>query len=528
MVIHRRDFLSMFAAGYVGALAALEPANAFGAMLPPPSRELLTSLTLSEASAQIASGTVSSVELTTACLDRIRIYNPKLETFITVLSEQAMAQAKLLDQERRSGKLRSPLHGIPIAIKDNMDLGGARTTGGSAVLDDHVPTQSAEVVRRLVNAGAVLIGKTNMSEFAFGVSYFGSVRNPWALDRDTGGSSSGSAAAVAAELCYGALGTDTGCSVRMPAAWCGVLGFKATYGLVPLRGILPDVPTYAHCGPLARTSEDIALLLTQIAGYDRLDTTSVDHAREDYVAAMKQPVNGLHIGIARAPFFDHLDPCIAEATDEAIRVIAALVASTKEVILPSIKDRNLDTNAEMYVYHQELFRHYSDQYMLATREGVEAIRTGLNAPSGACSDEMVDYIRARDNLDLLRRTIDDTFSDIDLVVLPTMRHIPRTLDESNRLAESLAPHNPEGDMLRDCTENNVAFNAYGIPAITIPCGFTKEGLPIGLMIAGPNFSEARILALAHAYEKNTSWHKRKPPLSPDMPVPKVAVEQDPR
>jgi aspartyl-tRNA(Asn)/glutamyl-tRNA(Gln) amidotransferase subunit A len=166
--------------------------------------------------------------------------------------------------------------------------------------------------------------------------------------------------------------------------------------------------------------------------------------------------------------------------------------------------------------------------MLATREGIEAIRTQLNSPPNSCGTEITDYIRARANLNYLRRIIDDAFSDVDLVVLPTMRHIPRTLDESNKLAESLQPHNPEGDMLRDCTENNVAFDAYGIPAITVPCGFTKQGLPIGLMIAGPNFSEAKILALSHAYEQATSWHKQKPPLRPDMPVPRVAVEQDPR
>jgi aspartyl-tRNA(Asn)/glutamyl-tRNA(Gln) amidotransferase subunit A len=476
----------------------------------------------------IAAGKVTPTQLTTACLERIRIYNPKLDAFITVLADQALAQAKILDQEQKAGKLRSPLHGIPIGVKDNMETAGTRTTAGSAVLDDHVPTQNAEVVRRLIAAGAVVIGKTNMSEFAGGVSYYGSVRNPWALDRDTGGSSSGSAAAVASDLCYGALGTDTACSVRMPAAWCGVLGFKPTYGLVPLQGILPDVPSYAHCGPLARTSEDIALLLNQLAGYDRLDITSVNHPREDYFAGMRQPVSGLRLGIARAPFFDHLDSEIAEAMEVAIGVLAKLTRSTQDVVLPSIKEHNLATFAEMYVYHQELIKHYSSEYMLGTRQGVEGLRAALNAPVDSCGTEMTDYITARANLDYLRRTIDDAFSDIDLVVLPTMRHIPRMLDESNKLAEHREPHNPEGDIDRDCSENNVAFNAYGIPAISIPCGFTKQGLPIGLMIAGPNFSEARVLALSHAYEQATSWHNRKPPLSPNMPVPPIAIEQDPR
>jgi aspartyl-tRNA(Asn)/glutamyl-tRNA(Gln) amidotransferase subunit A len=525
MSVTRRSFLrSSTAAAAAAAPLWCLPRFGWGSL----PDDGLANLSLSEASARIAARTVTSAQLTAACLDRIRIYNPKLEAFITVLAEQSMSQAHALDAELMAGKIRSPLHGIPIAIKDNMDTAGIRTTGGSAVLDDRVPRQNATVVERLLNAGAVVLGKTNMSEFAFGVSYFGSVRNPWALDRDTGGSSSGSAVAVASSLCYGALGTDTGCSVRMPAAWCGVLGFKPTYGLVPLRGILPDVPSYAHCGPLARTTTDIALLLNQLAGYDRLDVTSANRPPEDYLAGMQQPVSGLRVGVARAPYFDHLDVEMETVIEDAINVIAKLVHSIQDVILPSTKDVNLDTNAELYVYHQELFKHYSDQYMLSTREGVAAIRDSLNAPAGSCASEVTDYIQARANLDLLRRTIDDAFHDIDLVVLPTMRHIPRTIDESNKLAESLTPHNPEGDLLRDCTENNLAFDAYGIPALSIPCGFTRQGLPVGLMIAGPNFSESRILALSRAYEHATSWVARRPPLQPDMPVPPVAIERDPR
>jgi aspartyl-tRNA(Asn)/glutamyl-tRNA(Gln) amidotransferase subunit A len=522
MVTTRRNFCALFAAASTAAICR----NSYG--VPPSAQDDLTALTLKDASGMIAAGKVTPTQLTMACLERIRIYNPKLDTFITVLREQALAQAKVLDEEQKAGKLRSPLHGIPIGVKDNMETAGTRTTSGSAVLDDHVPTQNAEVVRRLIAAGAVLIGKTNMSEFAGGVSYYGSVRNPWALDRDTGGSSSGSAAAVASNLCYGALGTDTACSVRMPAAWCGVLGFKPTYGLVPLLGILPDAPSYAHCGPLARSSEDVALLLNQIAGYAKLDITSVNHPREDYFAGMQQPVSGFRIGIARAPFFDHLDPEIADAVEVAIDVIAKMTRSTREVVLPSIKEHNVSIFAESFVYHQDLIKHYAGEYMLGTREGMLGLRSALNSPPDSCGTEMVDYISARANLDLLRRTIDDAFSDIDLVVLPTMRHIPRTLDASNKLAEHRESHNPEGDIDRDCSENNVAFNAYGIPAISIPCGFTKQGLPIGLMIAGPNFSESRVLALTHAYEQVTSWHNRRPPLSPDTPVPPIAIEQDPR
>src|ERR1700676_4582100 len=257
-------------------------------------RENLSVLSLAEVSARIRSRTGTPTDLVQACLTRIETYNPKLNAFITVTREQALAQARELDAEQRSGKFRSPLHGIPIAIKDNIDTAGIRTTAASAVFDDRIPDQDAEVTRRLKAAGAVIVGKTNLHEFAMGgtsaTSYYGPVRNPWALDRNPGGSSGGSAAAVAAGLCFGALGTDTGGSIRIPAAYCGVTGLKATYGLVSIRGIIPLTFSLDHCGPITRTVEDAALMLNALAGYDKLDIASVEHPREDYAAAMKQPV----------------------------------------------------------------------------------------------------------------------------------------------------------------------------------------------------------------------------------------------
>src|SRR5580692_9676117 len=241
----------------------------------------LTDLTLSEASARIRQRTVTPTQLTEACLARIETYNPKLNAFITVLREQALQQARDLDREQSAGKLRGSLHGIPIALKDNIDTAGIRTTAASAVYDDRIPTEDAEVARRLKAAGAVLIGKTNLHEFAMGgtsaTSYYGPVRNPWALDRNSGGSSGGSAAAVAADLCFGALGTDTGGSIRTPASFCGVVGIKPTYGLVSIRGIIPLTVSLDHCGPLVRSVEDAAILLNVLAGYDRLDIASVEH-----------------------------------------------------------------------------------------------------------------------------------------------------------------------------------------------------------------------------------------------------------
>lgn len=221
----------------------------------------IADLSITEAARQIRSGEVTSTALTQACLNRIAIYNPKVDAYITVLTKSALAQAAILDQEQKAGKFRGALHGIPIALKDNIDTAGIRTTAASKVYDDRVPREDAEVVRRLAAAGAVFMGKANLDEFADAISYFGSVSNPWALDRDPSGSSSGSAVAVATNLAYGALGTDTGGSVRLPSAYCGVIGIKPTYGLVPIRGIIPLALSFDHCGPITRTVDDAALLL---------------------------------------------------------------------------------------------------------------------------------------------------------------------------------------------------------------------------------------------------------------------------
>ena len=470
--------------------------------------EDVSGLSLAEASARIRARTVTSTALTQACLSRIEAYNPKLNTFITVLREQALAQARDLDAEQRGGSLRGPLHGIPIALKDNIDTAGIRTTAASAVFDDRIPAADAEVARRLKAAGAVLIGKTNLHEFAMGgtnaTSYYGPVRNPWALDRNPGGSSGGSAAAVAADLCFAALGTDTGGSIRTPASFCGIVGLKPTYGLVSIRGIIPLTLSLDHCGPLVRTVEDAAIMLNVLAGYDKLDIASVEHAREDYVAAMKQPVSGLRLGIPRGPFFDLLDADVGRAVEDAIGVLGKMTRSVKSVALPSVREVG-PLSGESYAYHEEFYTRGPAAYQIPTRR---ALQNGGNLKAA-------DYIRARWKLETMRRTIDDAFNDFDLVVLPTRRRTPRKIDAAIKREESDKPRNPE-------LENTGQFNVYGIPAISVPCGFTSGGLPVGLMIAGPRFSEARVLALAAAYERVTDWHTHRPPLEPSTPVPALA------
>jgi aspartyl-tRNA(Asn)/glutamyl-tRNA(Gln) amidotransferase subunit A len=474
--------------------------------------ENLAELSVAGAAARIRSGAVTATQLVNAYLERIALYNPKLNAFITVMRSEALARALEMDAERSAGKLRGPLHGIPIALKDNIDTAGTRTTGASALFDDRIPSQDAEVTRRLKNAGAVLIGKTNLNEFALGgtsaTSYFGPVRNPWALDRNPGGSSGGSGAAAAADLCTAALGTDTTGSIRIPASNCGVVGLKPTNGLVSIRGIIPLTLSLDSCGPITRTVEDAALLLNVLAGYDKLDITSVQHPAEDYLAGMQKPVSSFRIGIPRAPFFDLLDADIGGSVERAIGLIFKMVQSVKDVTLPPMNNIALGLGGELYAYHEQYYTHSAARYQLRAQH-ILRDRANLKA---------ADYIRTRWEMELLRRTIDDAFADFDLVILPTRRQPPRTVDAALKLDESDRPRNPESD-------SNGYFNVCGLPAISIPCGLTRQGLPIGLEIAGPHFSESKILALAQAYERATEWHKLRPKLTPETPVPALKSDE---
>src|SRR5579863_9234497 len=513
-MMNRREFIAMAAAASQ-AFTQRSYANQ------PSSSPDLSALTLAEASRRIHSGEVTSAELTRQLLDRIKIYNPKINAYITIMHDESLACAQQMDNEAKAGKFRGPLHGIPIALKDNIDTAGTRTTAGSAVFDDRVPEEDAEVVRRLKEAGAVLIGKTNMHEFAAGGSsastYFGPVRNPWALDRTPAGSSGGSAAAVIADLAYGALGTDTGGSVRMPAAYCSIVGLKPTYGLVSIRGIIPLTYSLDHCGPMTKTVEDAAMMLNHMTGYDKQDVASVDHPAEDYVSLMKQSVSGLRLGIPRAPFFDMLDDDTSKAVEDALAVLSKLTASTVDCHLPGVAGFNaLALGGEREAYHIELFRRNAQRYTLAGRLGMETAEKALNdVASEPCSEKVVDYVTSNWRIILGRKSIDDAFKDFDLVALPTMRILPRTIDDALNREEVVTPREPE--TISNCTP----FNIFGLPAISIPCGFSASGLPIGLMIAGPRFSEGKVLALANAYEKATQWHLKRPTLSPTMAVPPI-------
>ncbi len=455
----------------------------------------LTALDLAQAGELVRKKEVSPVELTRACLERIEQANPELNAFITVSVDHAQAEARNAEQEIQQGHWRGPLHGIPISLKDLFDTAGVRTTAASALYLDRVPAEDAEVARRLRAAGAIILGKTNLHEFAYGgsglVSHFGPAHNPWDTERVTGGSSSGSAAAVAAGLCYASIGSDTAGSIRLPAAYCGIVGIKPTYGLVPLRGVIPLSWSLDHAGPLARTARDAAIVLRAIAGYDPRDITSAKILGEDYAAALERMPEPLTIGLARN-FFDDLDPEIKRTVDTAILQLQQF-GQLHELTVPVERDRTV-ASAETYAYHAKFVAESADKYQPET---LRRIRTGADISAA-------DYIRKKQELDDLRRHAIELFREADVIVTPTVPIPPPTIEELESDPSKLRP--AELVMLR----NTRPFNVLGLPAVSVPCGFTSAGLPAGLQIAGPPGAEATVLRLAHFYEQTAPWRLRRP------------------
>jgi len=463
-----------------------------------PSSNELYRLTIAEISQLLRNRKISPVELTQVCLERIECLNPKLNAFITVAADSAMAEAREAEAEIQKGRWRGPMHGVPIALKDLFDTAGVRTTAASALLKDRVPREDCEVVRRLKNAGAVLLGKQNMHEFAYGgssvVSFFGPVRNPWSQEHIAGGSSSGSAVAVAAGLCYASLGSDTGGSIRLPSAYCGTVGLKPTYGRVSTRGVIPLSWSCDHVGPIARSVADAAIVLQAIAGYDPEDATSTDVPVPDYAAALRE-TRRLRVGIPRAYFYEQLDPEIESAINAALSIIGNLAATVRDVDLPAANDTTV-LRAEAYAYHGENIKENPDLYQPDT---LRRIRSGEEIST-------VDYIRARRQMDQYRRNAHKVFESVDVLITPTTPVPPSTIAEL--LADTNNLRGKEILMLR----NTRAFNALGLPTISVPCGFTKAGLPIGMQITGAAWAEGNVFRLAHAYEQQTSWHTRQPRL----------------
>lgn len=495
-VCSRRTFVKSLSATAVALMSGVGNTRSMERPAAGASAADTTWLSLTEASHLIRDKKVSPVELTQSCLNRIERLNPSLNAFITVTAESALARAHEAETEIQRGHWRGPLHGIPLALKDLFDTAGVHTTAASELFKDRVPTQDGEIVRRLKDAGAVLLGKLNMHEFAYGgstvISYYGPVHNPWSLDHEAGGSSSGSAVALAAGLCYGSVGSDTGGSIRQPSAYCGTVGLKPTYGRVSTRGVIPLSWLYDHVGPMTRSVADAAAMLQVLAGYDPDDANSADQPVPDYTAALTQS-GRLRVGVPRAYFYEGLHPEIESAMNAALKVIGKLAASVRDIEMPASNDTTI-LRAEAYAYHAENVKKNPELYQPET---LRRIRAGEDVTTAT-------YIQAQRQVDQYRHNIRKVFETVDLLVTPTTPVLPFTISELLADMENL--RTKEILTLR----NTRPFNILGLPSISVPCGFTKSGLPIGLQISGAPWAEANVLRMANAFEQQTEWHKKRP------------------
>lgn len=454
-------------------------------------------LPLQAASALIHSRRASSVDLVRACLDRIARHDRELGAFITLTADSALDEAKRADADLANGHDRGPLHGIPIALKDLYDTAGVRTTGGSRIYGDRVPEKDSAVVETLRSAGAVFLGKLNLHEWALGVTnqnpHFGPACNPWDISRIPGGSSGGSAVAVASGFCFMSPGSDTGGSIRIPASLCGVAGLKPTYGRVSLRGAIALSWTLDHAGPLARTVGDLALALNAIARHDPLDPSSADIATEDYPSGLEDGAAGVRIVIPTNHFFDEVDPEVDAAVREAARVLTSLGASVTEMALPRVEllaptQRAILLTDAAAVHREHLRERAAD----IGADVLTRLRTGQTLTG-------MDYAQARRDRDELRREWLAVLREQDVILSPTTLITAPSRDGQDAVAAA-----------QRLTANTSPFNLTGLPAISVPCGFSAAGLPIGLQLAAGPWREGLLLRVARAYEHATPWHERQP------------------
>ena len=446
-------------------------------------------LTLTEAAEQIRSHRLSPVELTRECLSRVERLNPVLNAFITVTGDTALAQARQAEAEGMAGNWRGPLHGIPIALKDLMDTAGVPTTAASNQFRDRIPAEDATLVRQLKAAGAVIVGKLNLHEFAFGgsgiVSAFGPAKNPWNAERSTGGSSSGAAVAVAAGMCVASLGTDTAGSIRCPSALCGIVGHRPSAGTLSGEGIIPLSPSFDTAGPMTPRVRDAALLLQALAG-------------SSYTASLGHNVSALKIGVARKGFWDDLQSDVESCLDEAVAVIRKMVGEVRDVQLEIARCRTV-FDAEIYEYHEEMVTKTPELYDPRTLARIRKC-AGISA---------TDYIRAQRELETERRTAESVFRQVDLVITPTVPVAAPRISELLPLAPPELRHFETKYLLR----NTAPFSVLYWPSVSVPCGFTREALPVGLQISGKPGADATVLQLAHAYETATQWHRHAPAIA---------------
>jgi aspartyl-tRNA(Asn)/glutamyl-tRNA(Gln) amidotransferase subunit A len=461
-------------------------------------------LSIAELASLMRARTVSAAEVTEAHLARIERLNPTLNAFVTVMAAEAREAARRADLELKAGRWRGPLHGVPIGIKDIFDTAGVRTTHGSSFYRDNVPSVDAEAVCRLKGAGAVPIGKCNTHEFAAGSTtnnpWYGPTRNPWALDRSPGGSSGGSGAAVAAFLCPGATGSDTGGSIRGPAACCGIVGLKPTYGRVSIRGIYPNAVSLDHAGPLTRTARDAGLLLGAMAGYDHHDPTSADVPVPDFTAAIEAGVGGLRLALCPDLHFMELDAAVTRALDAATRVFSGLGAKIETIGFPLASEvqptREALSRGEFLALHRERFAAHPEGYGADLHPRfAEGVRITLD-----------DYVRGCRMREALRREFDEILRVVDAIVLPVAPC------EAPLIATGASRVNGKDVTFASGLAMRQVLNVVGLPAVAVPIGFGEAGLPLSMQIVGPAWAEAQILRIAHAYEVATPDLRRlRPP-----------------
>ena len=466
----------------------------------------LSDMTLAEASAAVRTRAASSVEMVNACLARIERVQPTLNCFISIEAEEALAAAERADAEIARGTWRGPLHGVPLAHKDMFYRAGRVSTFGSAILRDYVPDYTSTVMARLADAGAVHLGGLNMAEFAAGPvgqnDHFGQVRNPWNTDRIPGGSSSGSGAAVAARACFGSLGSDTGASCRLPGAMCGVVGLKPTYGLVSRHGALARCWSLDCIGPLARTARDAAMILQAVAGRDENDPTTARDGVPDYVAGLEGGVKGLRVGVPVNHLYPDVDPELRPALEAALSVLRDLGCELVDLEMPD-PDRmyaltEVIHKCEAAALHDEWIRTRPRDYAISVRARLEA---GYFLPATR-------YIQAQRLRPRVLSEFDEAvFARADVLFTPvTSIPVPRIADvaitrsgDAPRIVETMTR----------CTR---WVNYLGLPALSVPCGFTENGLPVGFQLVGRPFDESLLLRLTESYQSATDWHARTPPL----------------
>ncbi|MCK5710691.1 MAG: Asp-tRNA(Asn)/Glu-tRNA(Gln) amidotransferase subunit GatA [Deltaproteobacteria bacterium] len=479
-------------------------------------------LTIKEASDLINKKEISPVELTQSILDRIQDKDEKLNTYITVLSEKALESAKKAEEEISRGNYLGPLHGIPLGLKDIFITKNITTTCGSKMLENFIPPYDATVTQKLSESGAVILGKNNMDEFAMGssteTSYFGPTANPWDLQRVPGGSSGGSASATAASLCLGSVGTDTGGSIRQPAALCGVVGMKPTYGRVSRFGMIAFASSLDQAGPITKTVEDTALILNAISGPDPKDSTCVNIPVPDYTLRLKDDIKGLKIGIPKEYFVDGMDKEVEDASRKAISVMEGLGAEIIEIslphteyavltyyiIAPSEASSNLARyDGVKYGYRTEGAESLRDMYFKTRAEGFgDEVKRRIMLGTYALSSGYYDayYLKAQRVRTLIKNDFEEAFKRVDTIMAPT------TPEVAFKIGEKI--QDPIKMYLSDVL--TIPCNIAGLPGISVPCGFSTDGLPIGIQVLGKPFDEETVLRMAYAYEQHTDWREATP------------------